>query len=484
MKKLSARGVIKEMFKTSSGDTLDYIFHPRSIALVGISLSSSDSITRIFLDSLLAFRFEGAIYPVNPAGGEAMGLKVYKDIEDCPEPVDYVISMLPARLSPGLVEKCVRKGVKAIHFYTAGFRETGEEEDIKLELELARIARNNGIRIIGPNCMGIYCPETRLSFMPYFPRESGPVGLVCQSGNNSVAIVNQARWRGIRFSKVVSYGNACDLDESDFLEYLADDPETRTIGLYLEGIKDGKRFRDALGKAAKEKTVILVKAGVTQAGVRAVESHTGALAGKDAVWDALCKQLGVIRVHSLQEMVDMLVTSTFMPRPGGRNAGFVGTGGGPSVLITDDFETRGLGVPPLPEGLRKRVRELVPAAGNMLRNPIDCAQSEKLPEVISILAQWEGVDFIIGLLRIGFTRPGTTPEGMRQFRRLQNLLNGLKSISKPVAVVLEPIVLPEDMMEFFKISQMFTSAGIAVYYSSVSAAEALSAYVRKLGSNQ
>ncbi|MFC1912517.1 acetate--CoA ligase family protein, partial [Chloroflexota bacterium] len=425
---------------------MDSIFHPRSVAVVGISLSRPDSLGNDLLYSLRKFGFKGPIYLVNPSGGEIMGLKVYPSLNDIPGEVDFVISTTPARVAPKLVEECACKGVKAIHFFTAGFSETGETEGVKLEAEAARIARNTGVRIVGPNCMGIYCPESGLTFMSHFPRESGPVGLISQSGANAVDIINHTMWRGVRFSKVISYGNGSDLNESDFLEYLYTDPSTKIIALYVEGIKDGKRFRQALDKAMKEKVVILLKAGVTKAGSRATQSHTASLAGNDAAWDALCKQSGAIRVHSLQGMADMLVTALFMPRFMKRNAALIGVGGGLSVMLTDEFESRGIRVPPLPNKIRDRIREFARAEGNMLSNPIDFSQAlyepEKLTKTISIVADWEGIDFIVGFLTLGYYSITSSDKKKQVWLNVADrLLEGAKLISKPIAIMLESSIL-------------------------------------------
>ena len=249
--------------KNSRQDDLDFLFHPNSVALVGITTAQTWHWTLTFLEGLLEIGFDRPLYLVNPKGGEIKGHKVYTSLRDVPGNVDYVIGLVNAQIAPRLVEECADKGVKAIHFCTAGFSETGEEERIKLENELAEIARKKGIRILGPNCMGIYCPQSRLSYSPEFPKESGPVGVISQSGGNSIFLVRQAALRGIRFSKVISYGNACDINESDLLEYLAKDADTKIIALYIEGIKDGKRFRRAMEEATKEKTVIL--------GIRVIE---------------------------------------------------------------------------------------------------------------------------------------------------------------------------------------------------------------------
>jgi acyl-CoA synthetase (NDP forming) len=382
--------------------------------------------------------------------------------------------LVNAQIAPKLVEECAEKGVRTIHFCTAGFSETGEEQGIKLESELVEIARRKGIRIIGPNCMGIYCPQSRLSFSAAFPKESGPVGVISQSGGNSIYLVRQAALRGVRFSKVISYGNACDINENDLLEYLANDADTKIIALYIEGIKDGKRFRRTLQEATKEKTVILLKGGTTEGGARAVAGHTAALAGSRATWDALCRQLGIISVSSIEEMVDVLVTLLFLPLPRGRNAVLFGAGGGASVLIADEFENRGLGVPPLPPEIVAQIREFTPIAGNILRNPVDYSQAmvslEGVSKTLDIISRWEGADFLVTFVRTG-QPPRISQDHLNLLMSRFSVKQGL--LPKPVAMVLEPSILPQEAEAILSAIRGCISFGLPVYYSFSAAANAI-----------
>lgn len=459
-----------------SSESLEFLFHPRSIALVGVSITHPEHWTRTFLDSLLEFEFEGPLYVVNPKGGEIEGLKVYPSLQDIPRTIDYVIGLVPAQAAPGLVEECAGKGVRAIHFCTAGFSEIGEEEGTRLEAELVEIARRKHIRVIGPNCMGIYCPKSRLSFGQLFPKESGPVGFISQSGGNSNYLVRQAMLRGVRFSKVISYGNACDLNESDFLEHLAADADTKIIAMYIEGVKDGRRFRQLLAEVTKEKVVILLKGGFTEGGARAVAGHTAALAGSEVTWDSLCKQLGIIRVYSLDELADVLVTLLFMPLLRGRNAALIGFGGGASVLITDEFERNGLKVPQLPQEIISQIREFTQAAGNILRNPIDYSQSmmnlENVSKTIDIISRWEGIDFLVKFMRTGQSTQ-LMGLGGGSFLVVGRTFAKSGASSKPVAIVLEPSLLPEEAKGILASLQECVSSRLPVYYSFASAANAI-----------
>ncbi|MBI4304373.1 MAG: CoA-binding protein [Chloroflexi bacterium] len=460
----------------SNSNSLEYLFHPRSIALVGITTANPGHWTRTFLDSLIAFQFEGPIYLVNPKGGEINGLKVHQSLRDIPNNIDYVIGLVPARESPRLVEECAGKGVRAIHFCTAGFSETGEDEPIRLEAEVVRLARKHRIRIIGPNCMGIYSPKSRLSFMPAFPKESGPVGAISQSGGNANYIVRLGAQRGVRFSKVISYGNACDYNESDFLDYLATDPDTKIIGMYVEGLRDGEKFRRALEKATREKPVILLKGGLTDGGARAAAGHTASLAGSKATWEALARQLGVIFVETLDEMIDVMVTLLFMSVPKGRNAVVIGSGGGASVLITDEFERKGLKVPQLPKEIIREIRQFIPAAGNILRNPVDLSQnmteSDSVRRAVTLASQWDGIDFLVKFLRTGqVPQPHIFKEHLTRMMEGFSVENG--GSSKPSVIVVDPSIVPEEASIVYDFIQQCLSSGLPVYYSFGSAANAI-----------
>lgn len=457
-----------------SDHRLDLIFDPRSVALVGITLSEPQHWTRTFLDALLASGFERPIYLVNPKGGEIKGLKVYPSLTDLPNPVDYVIGTVPARVAPSLLRQCASKGVSCVHFCTAGFSETGEEQGSKLEAELLQAVRETGVRVLGPNCMGVYCPKSRLSFDADFPQEPGPVSFLSQSGGNVNNLVRQAKWRGVRFSKAISYGNACDLDESDLLQYLAADPDTRMISMYIEGVKDGGRFRKAIESVPEEKPLILLKGGVTKGGSRAAAGHTGALAGSEATWDSLCRQMGVISVRSLDEMADVLVTLQFMRPSSGRNVGLIGIGGGSSVLIADAFEANGFSVPSLPEEIRGLIREFTPAAGNILKNPIDYGQGiggpEDLIRTVRLMAGWDQIHFMVGFLRLGLSPPSQTRPMLQM---TEGLIQASQLISKPMAIVTEFVVSPRIKEEVFPVIERCVEAGLPVYYSFSSAARAI-----------
>lgn len=436
----------------------------------------------MFLDALLRYDFPGKVYPVNPKGGEVSGLKIYSSLAEIPEPVDYVISCLPAPLVPELIRDSAAKKVKVVSIFTSGFRESGKEEGIKLEAEIGSLAREAGIRIIGPNCMGVYSPNAGLSFAADFPKEMGPVAFICQSGGNAIHFVRLASRRGVRFSKLVAYGNACNVDESDLLEYLTTDPETRIIAAYIEGVKDGHRFRQVMEKAAKAKPVIILKGGITEAGTKAAASHTGTLAGSDKAWDALLRQIGAIRVYSLEELIDMVVTFLYLSVPQGRRVGVVGVSGGAAVLATDEFAAAGFALPPLTQEIRDQIRSLIGTdAGTSLTNPVDLAAQIFSPEfrsVLSTLAEYDGIDLLVIQLSLGILLlPPSIGEATVLNFLADSVIEVHKEASKPVALVIHALASGESWQAALDCQRKCYEAGLPVYHSTGSMAKAVDRFL-------
>ncbi|MDY7031219.1 MAG: CoA-binding protein, partial [Thermodesulfobacteriota bacterium] len=383
---------------------IDTVFHPRSIALVGTTPDPNNWAGQMIPEALMEFKYDGELYFVSRKYNELWGFPTYPSIEDIPGPVDYVICSIAARFTPRLMEECALKGVKVIHLFTSGFSETCEEEGCRLEEEICFIAQKRGIRIIGPNSPGIYCPESKLTFSSILPKVSGPVACLAQSGGHCIRFLRLGATRGLRYSKAVAYGNGCDLSATDFLEYLAHDPQTEVIALYIEGVRDGRKFLKALKTAAEMKPVIVHKGGHTEAGTRAAASHTGSLTGEERIWDALCRQAGALRVHSIDELIDAVLAFVFMNRPRGKNVAVVGYGGGVSVQAADDCERAGLSVPLFPHDMRDVLKSFTPDANNSIRNPVDTQwlvwDTEKFVNTVRIVSEWEGIDFLIMPLAI------------------------------------------------------------------------------------
>jgi acyl-CoA synthetase (NDP forming) len=304
------------------------IFYPKSVALIGAS-SDLEKFGGRMLMALKDFGYKGQLYPVNPHEQEIFGLKAYRSIEEVPGPVEFAIIGVPAQAVPATLRQCLGRGVRAVEILTSGFSETGREEGRLLETELRKIA-SAGLRIIGPNCFGVYSPKGGLTLLPGpdFPRESGPVAFISQSGGFAARLGQLARAWGIRFSKMVSYGNACDINELDLLEYFARDPETKIIMAYIEGIAEGQRFLDVVSKLTPTKPVVIWKAGLSKSGGLAVGSHTASLGGEARVWDAFFRQSGAIRAESLDELIDIAIALLHIPPGTGSRMSLVSGGGG------------------------------------------------------------------------------------------------------------------------------------------------------------
>jgi len=351
-------------------DVLEAAFHPRAIAVAGAS-ETPFSFGYHYVRHLLDYHYPGDIYPVNPAHEVILGLKAYPDLTSIPGPVDYVICCLPASKVLALLAQCPARGVKVVHLLTARFSETGRRQAADLETKILQEARRLNIRLIGPNCMGIYYPGGGIAHGYDMPQEGGTVGAVFQSGGLSDLLVRYGEVQGLRFSKVISYGNALDLDESDFLRYLAYDDETKVIAAYFEGAKDGRKLLNALASAARAKPVIAIKGGRGTAGIKAAASHTAAIAGSDSMWRTAFKKTGVVQARDMSELVDFLVAFSYLPPIRGNRVAIVGGGGGMSVTAADACEEAGLVVPPLPPEIREELRAKVPEVWDWLGNPVD-----------------------------------------------------------------------------------------------------------------
>jgi len=342
----------------------EYIFNPRTVAVIGASDSDG------FSQALMGTKLRDSMFLVNPKYKELHGKRCYASILDIEGGIDYVVIAVPALLVPRVLVECIEKGVKAVHIFTAGFSETGVEERKVLEDEVQKIARGK-VSLIGPNCMGICCPKSGLAFVPGVLTEEGSVGVISQSGTFAEQFLSIGKLRNVKFSKVISYGNAIDLDCPDFLEYLAHDPETEVIALYMEGTKNGKRLKAAMTEATELKPVLALKGGVTEHGRRAASSHTGSLAGSPEIWSSLFRQAGVIQVEDFDELLDTTLALSCVPLPSGKGTAIITNSGGFSVLETDLCVKAGLEVPQFTKETMAELRKMVPLAGTSINNPLD-----------------------------------------------------------------------------------------------------------------
>lgn len=469
--------------RSAARDPLELLFRPESIAVVGAS-ANERSQGYEFVQGLVEIGFPGPVYPVNPKLEELLGLKAYPSLEAIPGNVDFVISAVPAGAVLEVVDDAKAKGAKLIHFFTARFAETGREDAAKLERELGRRTREAGIRVIGPNCMGLYYPKQKITFDPILPTEPGNVGFLTQSGSHAFRVIMRGGERGLRFSKVISFGNALDLNEADLLEHFADDPETEVIAAYLEGVRDGRRFLTALQRAAARQPVVVLKGGRTAAGRMAAASHTAALASQQAVWSAAVRQAGAIEVDSLNELIDMLVAFSLAGRAAGPRVAVLGGAGGETVETADLCHEAGLNVAPLPEELREALREKLPHAWDWVGNPVDGSilgwgRFEAL-DVMRLMAASPAYDLIFANAR-GVEHMLNQEDGDRLFGDAIDLLKKMAKESGKAAMLVmgEPEFRDERRWKAAMDARAaLASAGVAIYPDIERAVRAMGRYVK------
>ena len=464
----SSQGEIFQKFKP--------IFYPESIAIVG-TFQNEWKVSYGWVKALIDTNFSGNIYPVNSRGGELLGLKVYHSLTAIPETIDYVIASVSRETTPNLLDECIAKKIKAIHFFTAGFSELDDSLGHELEEELVRKAQQGDFHIIGPNCIGTYCAEGRV---PYGPRgiigEDGPVGFISQSGGIANKLMELGPIRGIKYNKGVSFGNGIDLDSTDFLEYMAADPKITIIGAYLEGSRNGRRLLNTIRETTRTKPVIIWKGGRTEVGITATKSHTGSLASSAATWSAVLKQAGAIEVHSVEELTDTLLIFQQLHRWQGEGiaivSGLANGGGGISVSASDTCAELGLSIPPLSSSTRQQLSGLLGQVGSILHNPIDVGQyggqPSTLKETLDIILADPIIDLVLIQQDIGIIlslMPEKLVEDINNvfidFRTKQN---------KPIVIVLPP---GDAEMKRLRIEQRLCQAAIPVFPSMERAAKAI-----------
>jgi acyl-CoA synthetase (NDP forming) len=457
---------------------LDLVFNPKTVALIGASEDLLKS-GGMFLNSFIDCGLKSELFLVNPKGGEIRGLKVYPSVLDIPKEIDLAILTIPSSATPKAVEDCSKKKVKFIVIHAAGFGEIGGR-GTEMQEEMTRTARRGGSRIIGPNCMGIYCPEARLNtVVPYVEKvteESGDVALIAQSGWVCEFIILMGYEQGLRFSKVVSIGNQSDLTFVDFLEYLGSDPKTNIVCAYIEGVKSGRDFIDVAGKVSRSKPIIIWKAGRTEAATRAITSHTGSLAGDHAIHEAASKQAGIITAKGTEEFLGMVMAFSCPYLPNGNKVGIIVDAGGAGVAASDACETLGLKVATLPEKAKLELKDLLrgvipPFSG--ISNPVDLVwlpmgQASSIhPQIVKIMSG--AVDAFMIFTYDPFAGPAS--EILAEDYRSE-LLKTREKVRKPIV-----FVTPHPSREL-DIS-LWTKNGLPVYPTPERAAKALSALTQR-----
>lgn len=392
---------------------LDAVFRPGSAAIVGASNDSSKWGGSLMVN-LLSGEFPGDVYPVNPKAESVFGVPAYPSISDLPEAPDVALIAVPAALVAGVMKECGEKGVRAVVVITAGFSEVGEE-GAEQEKQLARIASDYDMAMIGPNCMGVMSSWSKFystGLMVMHP-SVGPGSFLSQSGNMGIQLMASAEMRKGGIGKFVGIGNEALLDSTDLLEYFRSDPETGLILAYIEGFEDGRRFLEFARRTTVEKPVIVLRSGVSEYGRKAAASHTGTMAGSAKVFDAVVRQSGIISTTDPDEFLDLTFSLSYLPRPRGRRVAVVTMGGGWGVLSADEVWRTGLRLAELPEDVIGEIDELLPPFWSGT-NPVDLvgASADGIPQkVVETVVRSEAVDAVIVLGVVGLV---DVPERMRQ----------------------------------------------------------------------
>lgn len=411
---------------------LDRAFNPRCVVVVGDSKRNN-------FNWLRAERtFKGKLYSVqvNPetiADIKALGVENYTSLLEVPGPIDLVIIAVPREAVLKVLDDCIRKEVAAAHVFAAGFSETDTEKGIKLERQIAETAKQANFHLIGPNCFGIFNPKAGVrQSEEQYTDVSGPVGFISQSGNLALAFSLEAHLQGVDISKSVSFGNGVVLDCPDYLEYFGQDPEIEVIGMYLEGVRDSRRFLTVLKEVSTKKPVVVWKGGRSEAGGRAIASHTGSLSVPQAIWDAAVGQCGAMGVDSMEELIDTIKALLYLPPVRGDSVGVAGGSGGQSVIVADAFSEVGLRVPALTRGSYDELATFFSLIGGGCPNPIDTGGNVnrlEMRRIMRILGQDNNID---NLVLIVSSKPGWRPNPQQVETDLRIIEEIRRETAKPL----------------------------------------------------
>jgi acetyltransferase len=450
---------------------LQYFFQPESIAIIGAS-QNFKSINGMLVKYLMKHGYQGAIYPVNPKYEEIAGLQCYPSLLEIPGQVDMALVAVSVKAIIPILEQCVTKNVKTVIIYSSGFAETGEEGKL-IQDKIREMSLREDMAVCGPNCLGSVnlLTNTVVAFSPILEEEliKGSVGFISQSGAFGFVTFHQAQEENIGFSYLVTTGNEVDLSVADYIEYMVEDKNTNVILCYVEGIKDGEKFKAAAGKALKAgKPIVILKVGRSEAGQKAVSSHTAALAGSDTIYHAFFKQKGIIPVQHSDELIDMAKIFANNRRSAGNRVGILSTSGGAGIMAVDTFSDFGLVIPSLAVESKEKIKQIIPSFGSS-ENPVDVTaqifnEPTYLKNCLEIMVNDQNVDcMLVSLSTVGGELAETIARG---------IIEVFAQCSKPIAV---------SWGASYKLAgkafDMLSKAGVPLYKQPVRCARALSTLV-------
>jgi acetyltransferase len=455
--------------------SMKHLFEPQNVAIIGAS-HTQGKIGHTLVHNIITGGYEGEIYPVNPKGGEILGKRVFTSIADIPAPLDLATVTVPAKYVLSAVEECAAKGVKFIQIITSGFSEVGNTEE---EQQIVSIARQNGMRILGPNIFGLFSATSSLNAtFSASTIKSGHVAILTQSGALGIAMIGKTAVDNMGLSAIVSTGNKCDIDESDLLQYLVPHKETKVILMYIEGVKNGLRLIETLKWASRKKPIIVIKSGRSKRGALAAASHTGSLAGSDDIFEAIMRQCGVLRAETIEEAFNWCKFLAYSPLPGGKKTVIVTNGGGVGVLATDASEKFDIELYDNQEVLKEVFAAATPSYGST-KNPIDItggATSENYINALTAPAKSQHIDSTIALYCETSTFDSENLESM-----IKDTYQQHKSAGKPISYAIVGGEQVESAMTQLKRANIPVFADV---YDSVSAMGIAYRYQRYLSEEE
>jgi acyl-CoA synthetase (NDP forming) len=462
--------------RTETLSRMERGFNPRNVVVIGAAKHNQHR----WLKSHLPFhQNHGKVLNVNIdenewAGATELGIQNYHSILDIEEPIDYVTISVPRKVVPRLIEECIKKEVAIVHIYTAGFEESGEEEGIRLDREISAMAQKAGLLIIGPNCMGVFNPSVgiRQSANQSYG-ESGNFGYISQSGSMASGMVAEANAYDVKMSKCISMGNGMVLDVPDYLDYFAEDDETKVIGIYLEGVRNPHRFFESLRAASSKKPVLVWKVGQTEDAARATQAHTGTSYIRESLWKNLLIRCGAIPIESQDEMIDTVKTLALIPFASGYNVGLYASTGGHSTDMANVFSKNGFKIVPLTDSSYEELGSFLDLIGRNFVNPIQQAPAEHFERIVNILSRDNNVDLVA--LEVPARRLVSDDKFFDD--RVRILKEAQESSPKPIVAIISNGYPKLDPDAEEAMNKRFTKEGILAFPSFLSGARALKTVV-------
>ncbi len=457
-------------------EKLDRIFNPKVVAVVGAKKDNNYNWLR---SQSPVKELGGKVYHVNIdknewPGAEELGFQNFSSLMDIPEPVDYVIVSVPAQVTPFIMKDAVAKGVGGIHFFTAGFSETGTKEGADLEMGIKKMAEDAGIPVIGPNCMGIFHPKVGLrqsGDQAY--GEDGFMAYISQSGTQASGFSMEAKASGLNISKSISFGNGTVVDCTEFLEYLGDDPQTKLIGMYLEGARDGRKFFRVLRETARKKPVLVWKVGLTEDSARATESHTRSVSSSRSLWDSLIHQSGAIAATGAEEIAATAKALINLPPMTGNRAALLGVSGGHASELTEVFASTGLRVPAIADSAIDEIASYASRVGGSFRNPFEgpsIRPNENLDKTLTIIGNDPNIDFVV--MEVAAGNKIRDPEFINS--RVKGIQNFQKAFpNKAISVVITTTNPYVETVNVREMERDFAKEGIVAFQGMERGARAL-----------